>query len=118
MQIPIIFSVVLNPEVLFRDIKTLFCNQISHLGGRENNFSIRRKNNKMVEKCHFNQKQHFICQSSIYLSITIEISHIMGHFDTNSCMKAKGINHYTTFTNFSIKYLVMCSVYTGDGGIK
>ena len=25
---------------------------------------------------------------------------------------------YTTFTNFSIKYLVMCMVYTDDGGIK
>ena len=25
---------------------------------------------------------------------------------------------YTTFTNFSMKYLVMCNVYTDDGGIK
>ena len=25
---------------------------------------------------------------------------------------------YTTFTNFSMKYLVMCMVYTDDGGIK
>ena len=25
---------------------------------------------------------------------------------------------YTTFTNFSMKYLVMCIVYTDDGGIK
>ena len=26
--------------------------------------------------------------------------------------------NYTTFTNFSMKYLVMCIVYTDDGGIK
>ena len=26
--------------------------------------------------------------------------------------------HYTTFTNFSMKYLEMCMVYTDDGGIK
>ena len=26
--------------------------------------------------------------------------------------------HYTTFTNLSIKYLVMCKVYTDVGGIK
>ena len=25
---------------------------------------------------------------------------------------------YTTLTNFSTKYLVMCNVYTGVGGIK
>ena len=25
---------------------------------------------------------------------------------------------YTTFTNFSMKYLVVCMVYTDDGGIK
>ena len=25
---------------------------------------------------------------------------------------------YTTFTNFSMKYLVMCKVYTDVGGIK
>ena len=25
---------------------------------------------------------------------------------------------YTTFTNFSTKYLVMCNVYTDVGGIK
>ena len=25
---------------------------------------------------------------------------------------------YTTFTNFSMKYLVMCNVYTDIGGIK
>ena len=25
---------------------------------------------------------------------------------------------YTTFTKFSIKYLMMCMVYTDDGGIK
>ena len=25
---------------------------------------------------------------------------------------------YTTFTNFSMKYLVMCNVYTDVGGIK
>ena len=28
------------------------------------------------------------------------------------------ICHYTTFTNLSMKYLVMCKVYTGVGGIK
>ena len=27
-------------------------------------------------------------------------------------------NFYTTFTNFSMEYLVMCMVYTDDGGIK
>ena len=25
---------------------------------------------------------------------------------------------YTTFTNFSMKYIVMCKVYNGVGGIK
>ena len=25
---------------------------------------------------------------------------------------------YTTFTTFSMKYLVVCMVYTDDGGIK
>ena len=29
-----------------------------------------------------------------------------------------GIRFYTTFTNFSMKYLVMCKVYTDVGGIK
>ena len=28
------------------------------------------------------------------------------------------IHVYTTFTNFSMKYHVMCKVYTGVGGIK
>ena len=28
------------------------------------------------------------------------------------------ITVYTTFTNFSMKYLVMCMVNTDDGGIK
>ena len=28
------------------------------------------------------------------------------------------ISHYTTFTNFSMKYLMMCKVYTDVGGIK
>ena len=28
------------------------------------------------------------------------------------------INFYTTFTNFSTKYPVMCKVYTNVGGIK
>ena len=28
------------------------------------------------------------------------------------------ILHYTTLTNFSTKYLVMCKVYTDVGGIK
>ena len=28
------------------------------------------------------------------------------------------INTYTTLTNFSTKYLVMCKVYTDVGGIK
>ena len=26
--------------------------------------------------------------------------------------------HYTTFTNFSMKYHLMCKVYTDVGGIK
>ena len=26
--------------------------------------------------------------------------------------------HYTTLTNFSMKYLIMCKVYTDVGGIK
>ena len=34
----------------------------------------------------------------------------------------KNVKHnntiYTTFTNFSMKYLVMCKVYTDIGGIK
>ena len=29
-----------------------------------------------------------------------------------------GFGNYTTFTNFSMKYLVMCKVYTDVGGIK
>ena len=28
------------------------------------------------------------------------------------------IEHYTTLTNLSTKYLVMCKVYTDVGGIK
>ena len=28
------------------------------------------------------------------------------------------LSSYTTFTNFSMKYLVMCIIYTDDGGIK
>ena len=28
------------------------------------------------------------------------------------------IAHYTTFTNFSMKYHLMCKVYTDVGGIK
>ena len=28
------------------------------------------------------------------------------------------ISAYTTLTNFSMKYLVMCKVYTDVGGIK
>ena len=31
---------------------------------------------------------------------------------------AQNILYYTTFTNFSTKYLVMCKVYTDVGGIK
>ena len=27
-------------------------------------------------------------------------------------------DHYTTFTNFSMKYHLMCKVYTDVGGIK
>ena len=27
-------------------------------------------------------------------------------------------HHYTTLTNFSTKYLVMCNIYTDVGGIK
>ena len=91
MQIPIIFSVVLNPEVLFREIKILFCIQISHLGGKRIILALQIKTIKWVNNVILT-KNSISCQSSIYLSIAIEISHIMGHFGTNSCMKAKWIN--------------------------
>ena len=36
----------------------------------------------------------------------------------NSLQKVINRRHYTTFTIFSMKYLVMCKVYTDVGGIK
>ena len=38
----------------------------------------------------------------------------------NAFLKKRGDNkdHYTTLTNFSTKYLMMCKVYTDVGGIK
>ena len=33
-------------------------------------------------------------------------------------ISSQAILHYTTFTNFSMKYLMMCKVYTDVGGIK
>ena len=35
-----------------------------------------------------------------------------------SFIQAVKISDYTTFTNFSMKYLMMCMVYTDIGGIK
>ena len=32
--------------------------------------------------------------------------------------RTKSYQNYTTFTNFSMKFLVMCKVYTDVGGIK
>ena len=33
-------------------------------------------------------------------------------------LSERSLGVYTTFTNFSMKYLVMCKVYTDMGGIK
>ena len=47
-------------------------------------------------------------------------SFLCGNFFTlgkNRCLSFI-VNHYTTLTNFSMKYLVVCKVYTDVGGIK
>ena len=36
----------------------------------------------------------------------------------NSSVGEPDITFYTTFTNFGMKYLLMCKVYTDVGGIK
>ena len=58
------------------------------------------------EKCR--SEQNFARKMSVCCSQTLKLD-----FETHFI-----IRHYTTLTNFSTIYLVMCKVYTDIGGIK
>ena len=48
----------------------------------------------------------------------IDVNLSMNHLLIHTSFNLVHIEFYTTLTNFSTKYLVMCNVYTDVGGIK
>ena len=52
--------------------------------------------------------------NTIVNALILEAIYVSKDLFIHSCYNS----FYTTFTNFSMKYLVMCKVYTNIGGIK